>query len=475
MPYEDDIMMKKSVLLVVMIGILLFSGYASLFADVRIEPVALFLVLDKSLSMVEEIDAVKDYVNRRFIDDFLIPGDYLLIIQFFGQAGMLVSSEITSPNDKDRIKGILSGIEADGRFTDIGNALDTLADHVEKFSDDPRRTYLILITDGIQEAPHDSPYYAPDGQFNHAFLEHTKTIQQKGWKIQILGIGSETAAEEIARELSGGYVEIPLSSDSQEYSELTGEIFGFVEARNLTMSPIREDGSAELKFTLEPKDYDNPITIIVSGITATTPGGEPVSLLSAPVSIPLEPGTVHEQSVLVNFPVSRDLFPEGTEVQCVFTFSGQEVFAPAVFTLSVTHTGFLAERLWMLPVVLICLAALIILVVLIRRKKPREVLQFSCIIEDGPPVTRKMKLKGDQEAYICQGISGFTLSSSKSGSPCGVLKAQGGLLKLQVVDEDAFRIIGLPPVNILGETLRVRKSDGTYALLTFAPMTLPGK
>ena len=41
--------------------------------------------------------------------------------------------------------------------------------------------------------------------FNHEFLANTKTIMQKGWKVMILGIGIDTAAKDLAKELQGTY------------------------------------------------------------------------------------------------------------------------------------------------------------------------------------------------------------------------------------------------------------------------------
>jgi hypothetical protein len=49
--------------------------------------------------------------------------------------------------------------------------------------------HVLLITDGIQEAPPTSKYYS-DGSFNHALLENTKTIQKKRLEDPALGLGA---------------------------------------------------------------------------------------------------------------------------------------------------------------------------------------------------------------------------------------------------------------------------------------------
>ena len=89
---------------------------------------------------------------------------------------------------------------------------------------DGREKYVLLLTDGIQEAPPSSKYYSKSGTFNHEFLANTKTIQQKGWKVMILGIGTDTAAKDLARELQGSYNEITNKLSVDALTEKTGAL-----------------------------------------------------------------------------------------------------------------------------------------------------------------------------------------------------------------------------------------------------------
>ena len=190
-------------------------------ADEREEPVDVIIALDKSLSMIEEIDAVKEYVRTAIIDQLLIPGDFLTVVAFFGKTQIPISAFLKTNKEKDNLSATISRIEADGRFTDIGNALDVLAAELEKQSDPDRKKYLLLITDGKQEAPPESKYYSPDGSFNHEFLANTRIIQMKGWKIHVLGIGTEHAARELAEQLSGKYSEVSSEPTSEELAAKT--------------------------------------------------------------------------------------------------------------------------------------------------------------------------------------------------------------------------------------------------------------
>ena len=114
--------------------LLLIAVSTPLLADERTEPIDVIIALDKSLSMVEEIDAVKKYVNAHVIEDLLIPGDFFLVVAFYGETIVPVSTTIGGPEDKERAKEMISALAADGRFTDIGNALDVLGEQIERHS-----------------------------------------------------------------------------------------------------------------------------------------------------------------------------------------------------------------------------------------------------------------------------------------------------------------------------------------------------
>jgi hypothetical protein len=154
-------------------------------ADKRTENIDMFVVLDRSLSMyqhvggVKKIDAVKEYATRELIDGQLILGDFLEVIGFYGKTEVLVSQLVQTEADRAAVKRIINGLVEDGHFTDIGNALDALRTEVEKRESSGRLKHILLITDGIQEAPPTSKYYSKDGSFNHEFLENTKTSRRR--------------------------------------------------------------------------------------------------------------------------------------------------------------------------------------------------------------------------------------------------------------------------------------------------------
>src|SRR4030065_2188205 len=105
--------MKKFLFIMLLLAL---AGAAGISADVRTEPIDVIVALDKSLSMVEEIGAVVEYVNTYIIDQLLIPGDYFLVLAFYGSADIPVAMRITGDADKQKAKQAEAALGAHGRF-----------------------------------------------------------------------------------------------------------------------------------------------------------------------------------------------------------------------------------------------------------------------------------------------------------------------------------------------------------------------
>ncbi|HAK47101.1 MAG TPA: hypothetical protein DCO79_14435 [Spirochaeta sp.] len=315
--------MNKKLRLLSMTILLILSITNGIFADTRTENIELYLVIDKSKSMVEEITDVSAYINETFIENFLISGDRLVLIQFYGKADLIYDG-IISDSEKTILMNDLSNIPADGRFTDIGNALDRLDTAVRSASGRSERKYLILLTDGKQEAPPESPYYTPDGSFNHEFLENTKVIQRAGWKVMILGIGQETAVEELAEELGTTSEILDFSEESRPEAKSAAEIIGRILASDFSII------EGELKFSLKSEGYADMRTIIIEQITYQLPGGN-YDLLSSPETIEIEPGEKIATGIELADNKLIQLDDNETSGSIIFKFSGDTPFLPAVF------------------------------------------------------------------------------------------------------------------------------------------------
>ena len=78
--------MKKYHIIILISILVMFLCVIDLWADER-EPKDIIVALDKSLSMEEEIEEVKRYVNTYIVDKTLIDGDYFLLLSFFSPLG----------------------------------------------------------------------------------------------------------------------------------------------------------------------------------------------------------------------------------------------------------------------------------------------------------------------------------------------------------------------------------------------------
>ncbi|MBU0936665.1 MAG: VWA domain-containing protein [Spirochaetes bacterium] len=184
-----------------LILILLTSGL-SLQAENRAVSVDFFILLDVSLSMEgAPIRDARDFTAQNIIGALVQPQDWLCLIKFWGESEILWQDTIQSQADTYQLIRTLGGISADGRFTDIGTALDFMGKILEERGRPERPKYILLITDEIQEAPVGSRYYAPDNKLNHTMLDYVHRIDRGLYKVITIGYPKQDEIEESARTL----------------------------------------------------------------------------------------------------------------------------------------------------------------------------------------------------------------------------------------------------------------------------------
>ena len=463
-----------------LIGVILITlSTLPLFCDDRDENIDVFIVLDKSLSMVEEIGSVRDYVQDTLVDEIIIPGDQLVLITFFGQAVTLFAGDVSS--DKEVVRTAVASIEADGRFTDIGNALDELRDAIPQRETEGRRRYLLLITDGKQEAPPESKYYSTEIAFNHAFLENAKEIRMAGWKIHILGVGTASAARELAEKLSGTYNVVTTGADEDEsvsgtagsetdatdltdrLNEATVEFLGVLEIQEpVTVRGVDAKGESSAVFTLVSTGYKATQRVSVDSVTLELADGSSINVSDSPVTVEVEP----ESATKVKIPLTFEpvLEPGTYDGILTFWFDGSSAFTPGSVRVQFKVKTFLANNIWILPVALVVLAALVVGAMLLG-KRPKS-MNFLVEIDDGPLRKRGYKLKFGDSLYIIDGVMGFNILPKAGQTPAAKLTADGGGLHLSITDKKQFTVPSIPG-NLLGNRLEVRKKNGRKATLSF--------
>jgi hypothetical protein len=443
-------------------------------ADKRTENIDMFVVLDRSLSMykhvgaVRKIDAVKAYTTSELIDGQLIPGDFLEVIGFYGKTEVLVSQLVQTEADRTAVKRIINGLVENGHFTDIGNALDTLLTEVGKRESNGRLKHILLITDGIQEAPPTSKYYSPDGSFNHALLENTKTIQKKGWKIQLLGLGAGTAVLDLAKALEAVYGELKGGVSAEEIKGQTENLLGTIQIvdRTASVAPVGSDGSTELSLSLRSEGYSREVTVAVAGIAAASGTVSAAqTLVGAPVS--LQVSAAGDTVVRLPLALPADLPAGRRPWKISFSFLPGERFTPGDLTVPVTVRGWAGNHplaFWLIIAGAVILAALLVLLIL-RLVRGRPV-RFSVLVDGEPADGSPAAVAKGAFRYLSERDGAFSLEGTRTSRSIARFSVRRHpqrrrALAVEFLKPDRFLKVSEPPENAIGCSLTVKASDGS--------------
>ncbi|UCF97133.1 MAG: VWA domain-containing protein [Spirochaetaceae bacterium] len=441
--------------------LLVFSLYLpfSAAADEREEPIDVIIALDKSKSMAEndKIEAVKEYVNSYIIDELLIEGDFFLVVAFYGQTEIPISVTISGDEDKERAKAIIAQLLGDGVYTDIGNALDVLGEQVEKYSRPDRKKHLLLITDGIQEAPPESKYYSPDGSFNHEFLENTKTIQMKGWKVHILGVGIGEEARKLADELAGTYTDLSEQPTVEELMEKTGEFLSALEVSGpVTMAPVDYRGRSRVALSVESKGYTDERTVVISGLRLTLPDGMERNILADPASFTFAPDSTTDLAISVRIPEPVEVGDQSGSLR--FEFSGEDRFLPVVSQVDYHVNSFFENFWWWMLIALAVLILLVLLIVLLARRLKKVKYRFQLVTgtkkeEKAAPVYR---IKEGKPLYLEVVEGAVAVNPKRTPESIARLMAIQKGVRLTVLKSERFPKFSDAPLDILDFDFRVR-------------------
>jgi Mg-chelatase subunit ChlD len=430
------------------------------FADTRKGNIDVVIALDKSLSMESKIGAVKEWVTNSIVDQLLIPGDSLVIVTFYGKAEVLVSTDIAAEADKAAVRTAIAGISGNGHFTDIGNALDAVKAEIAKRESDGRDKYVLLLTDGIQEAPPGSKYYTKDGSFNHEFLANTKTIPEKGWKVMILGLGTGTAAKDLAGELQGSYAEVPADASAGAIASSAGAVFSTtVLTEPLRLDGIGRDGRSRITLSLRTSGLPGDATIVVSGVSARIGSRDVPAILSTPVTIVAKHGAVTVAGFGVTFPAE---LPQGAQWGTLsFTFASSASFVPAATSTLFTVNGWLQNnRIYLeggaaLVVVLAALA--LFLAWKATRGKP---VRFALSVNKETVGDDPAALSGRHALFLDERAGAFTLAARRTPKSLARFFADDGRLSLEVLRKDRFPKLPELPPDVRGHSFSIKTENG---------------
>ncbi|GAB1432568.1 hypothetical protein MASR2M29_11930 [Spirochaetota bacterium] len=201
--------MKKNILLV----LLLTFSIVSVFSESSSVNIDFVIFIDTSLSMVDAIAEARQFVAGEIVGRLAVAGDWLSIYKFYGKSELLWEGYINGEADVAGLVRKLNTVNADGRFTDIGSALDIMEELLEKRGLPDRPKYILLVTDERQEAPTDSRYYSATYTIEHPMLEYIKRVDMGLYRVITIGYGLSAKVELETRSLLTTLSEAPARTE----------------------------------------------------------------------------------------------------------------------------------------------------------------------------------------------------------------------------------------------------------------------
>ncbi len=176
-----------------------------------------FVVLDESGTMKPIFARVTAYLADTIVRDYLTPGDYVCVVGFSGVPHVRVSQRLSSVAEKENLVELVRDLNVVVHgYTDMGRALEETLRQLERLADPSHEQVVLILTDGLNQPPRDSPYFAPvrpdsgvgiapPSGFNERFLAQVGRLAAKGWRVHVVGFGVDTDARKLAEALGAGY------------------------------------------------------------------------------------------------------------------------------------------------------------------------------------------------------------------------------------------------------------------------------
>lgn len=483
----NKIRKTQTIVKFIILLVILFLGI-KLYADERSEPIDLVIALDKSRSMEEEIEAVKEYIINYIITDRLIVDDYFLVIGFYKEAEVITAGIIYSDKEKEEMKKHISQVTADGSWTDIGSMFDRLRDEfVERLNNNRRKRFLI-ITDGINEPPKNSPYYTEDGKLKHEYLEKIDNlIVNPGWKVQILALGEDPGSDVFWKDIMEGmgeYTELndTTSDNINQALEVIGDIK--VVENKLKRFNIRGSGKGTLIIPVKTELFNEDPALIINNILVSTPDFTRNMLTDTYTQIlpadstkkAIAEGKGEDDSIIyLKIPVNigNGLKPGNYQGELTFHFETQVKFkSPLKMTVHVNNIW--EDNPWLLVLlIVVAIILLIILIVGIIKLVQGHPIKFKLLVDEMPLPKGKdiFKISRGKNLYILESMDFIRVTEKKNLRCFAKLTVMNEDLKLHVLRDKNFTEPKDIPENILEATIGIITESGKRYHITFSEIT----
>ena len=156
----------------------------------------------------------------------LIPGDWITVWEFYEEPHELQTLIIKNEDDRNTLIKTIDNITPNGAFTDIGRALDSIQDSLNKRGQNNRYKILLLVTDLEQDAPWTSKYRGKQESFKSPYLAEARIIKHENWYEITLDMDIQDKVVKTTKELYTDIVdnkETLRSNDDQNKVLITEE------------------------------------------------------------------------------------------------------------------------------------------------------------------------------------------------------------------------------------------------------------
>jgi hypothetical protein len=231
----------------------------------RVGNVDAFVILDESGSMQPIFQRVTGYLAEALVRDYLVPSDYLLVLGFSDVPHVRISQALSSPGEKQNVEAMLRDLNVRPMgYTDMGRALEELLRQVEALAAPSHQQVVLILTDGLHQPPRDSPYFdpvrpdsgtglAPPSRFGPRFAAQVERVAAKGYRVHVVGIGTETDALALAQALGAGHTLLQRFDAAELRAALArfwDETINLVGV-DVPGAAIRAGGAAQLRVRLQ--------------------------------------------------------------------------------------------------------------------------------------------------------------------------------------------------------------------------------
>ncbi|HCM25506.1 MAG: hypothetical protein A2Z99_11375 [Treponema sp. GWB1_62_6] len=155
-------------------------------ADVRVQPIDAFILLDRSTAMAGSVAAAGEWLCDSFVDPILMEGDRVTVWSFSDGATLIADASIGVPGSKEGLKEAIRSVSSDSGGPDFPAAIRAAA-RAEAARGDRNRMAVVMVASALTLRT-DAKDYAEDTE-TASLLRFSRVEDHAGWKLVSIGLG----------------------------------------------------------------------------------------------------------------------------------------------------------------------------------------------------------------------------------------------------------------------------------------------